>query len=155
MTNWFKSILPHVLIAALGSTAAIAQTMFKSTMPDGRVIFGDKAVDGAAKVEAIKPDTAKRGIQTLSTGEAAAVKQAEQERLKRERGDESVQAAEKTLRDAESALAKGEEPLPGERTGTAGGGSRLNDAYWQRQQKLKDDVERARAALEKSRAQPR
>ena len=155
MTNWFKTILPLVLIAALGSTAAIAQTMFKSTMPDGRVMFGDKPVDGAAKVEAIKPDTAKRGIQTLSTGEAAAVKQAEQERLKRERGSESVQAAEKALRDAEAALAKGEEPLPGERTGTAGGGSRLNDAYWTRQQKLKDDVDRARVALEKARAQPR
>ena len=144
-----------VVLSTLGGTAALAQTMFKSTMPDGRVIFGDKPVDGAAKVEALKPDTSKRGIHTLTPGEAAAVKQAEQERLKREAPDEKVRAAERALRDAETALAKGEEPLPGERTGTAGGGSRLNEAYWQRQQKLKDDVERARVGLEKARAQQR
>ena len=157
MTKRFTSVLLLAAFCALGGAAAVAQTMFKSTMPDGRVIFGDKPVDGATKIEAIKPDTAKRGIQTLSTGEAAAIKQAEQEKekLKRQRGDDSVQAAEKALRDAEAALAKGEEPLPGERTGTAGGGSRLNEAYWQRQQKLKDDVERARVALDKARGQIR
>jgi hypothetical protein len=149
------SIILLAVICALGGASVMAQQMFKSTMPDGRVIFGDKPVDGAAKVEPIKPDTAKRGIQTLTPGEAAAAKQAEQERLKRESAADTVRAAEQALRDAETALAKGEEPLPGERIGTAGGTSRLTDAYWKRQQQLKDDVGRARAALEKARAPSR
>jgi hypothetical protein len=155
MTQRLKSAFVLLVLCALGSTPIMAQTMFKSTMPDGRVIYSDKAAPGATKVESSKPDTSKKGIQTLSTGEAAAVKQMEQDRLKREGAGENVGAAEKALRDAEAALDAGKEPLPGERTGTAGGGSRLNDDYWKRQDKLKADVERARLALEKARAQPR
>jgi hypothetical protein len=136
------------------SSAAIgAQVLYKSTMPDGKVIYGDKPVPGAVKVEEQKPDTSKAGIQTTQPGDKSALKRMEQDRLKRERADEQVRSAEKALRDAEDALAKGEEPLPGERTGTAGKGSQLNEAYWKRQEKLKKDVERARLDLERVRAQ--
>jgi hypothetical protein len=137
------------------STAVGAQTLYKSTMPDGRVVYGDKPAPGAVKVEESKPDTSKTGTQTVAPGDAAALKKMEQERLKHERADDRVRAAEKALADAEAALAKGEEPLPGERTGTASGGSQLNEDYWKRQRKLKDDVDRARLALEKVRPQPR
>ena len=63
-----------------------------------------------------------------------------------------IRAAEKALQDAEAAQAAGVEPLPGERTGTAGGGSRLNEAYNERQQQLAAAVERARRDLEQARA---
>ena len=149
------SFFSCIVIGALMGPAMAAQMLYKSTMPDGRIIYGDKPVPGAAKVEESKPDTSKAGIQTVAPGDAAALKRMEQERLKHERADERVRTAEKALADAETALAKGEEPLPGERTGTAGGASQLNEAYWKRQKKLKDDVERARLALERTRAQPR
>lgn len=144
------------LICALaGSATSSAQTLYKSTMPDGRVIYGDKPAPGAARVEEQKPDTKKAGIQTLQQGEKEALRKIEQDRAKAERADDRLGAAEKALRDAEEALAKGEEPLPGERIGTAGGKSQLNELYWKRQQKLKDDVERARLNLERLRASPR
>ena len=148
------SLLYLPVICMLLSGAAIgAQVLYKSTMPDGKVIYGDKPVPGAVKVEEQKPDTSKGGIQTTQPGDKGTLKQMEQERLKRERAHDQVSAAEKALRDAEEALAKGDEPLPGERTGTAGKGSQLNEAYWTRQEKLKSDIERARANLERVRAQ--
>ena len=148
-----KSFLFLPAICALASAALCAQVLYKSTMPDGKVVYGDKPVPGAVKVEQQKPDTSKAGIQTTQPGDPAALKKMEQDRLKGERAGEQVRAAEKALRDAEEALAQGEEPLPGERTGTAGKGSQLNEAYWKRQENLKKDVERARLNLETARAQ--
>ena len=149
------TFLACMAIGALMGPAMAAQMLYKSTMPDGRIIYGDKPVPDAVKVEETKADTSKTGVQTVAPGDAAALKRMEQERLKRERADERVRAAEKALADAEAALAKGEEPHADERIGTAGKGSQLNEAYWKRQKKLKDDVENARANLEKARAQAR
>ena len=63
--------------------------------------------------------------------------------------------AEEAVRKAEAALANGKEPLPGERIGTAGGASRLNDAYWERQKKLKEDLVNARDNLNRLRIEER
>jgi hypothetical protein len=54
------------------------------------------------------------------------------------------------VRSAEAARDAGKEPLPGERIGTAGGGSRLTDAYLQRQKSLEENVEKARRSLEQA-----
>lgn len=140
-----------VICILASSAASAAQTLYKSTMPDGKVIYGDKPVPGAAKVEEQKPDTSKAGIQTIQPGDKAALKKIEQDRTKTQGTDARLAAAEKALRDAEEALVKGEEPLPGERTGTAGGKSQLNELYWKRQEKLKNDVDRARLNLERLR----
>jgi hypothetical protein len=56
------------------------------------------------------------------------------------------------LKNAEAARAAGKEPLPGERVGTAGGASRLSEAYFDRQRKLEADVEKARRELDKARS---
>ena len=42
----------------------------------------------------------------------------------------------------------GEEPLPGERLGTAGGNSRLTDAYFERQKGLEATVAAAKKRVE-------
>lgn len=147
-------ILPRMLwlVAILAAAPALAQVLYKSTMPDGRIVYGDKPAPGAAKVEERRPDTSKAGIVPPTAGETAVLKKLETERLGREAAGDRVQAAEKTLRDAEAARAAGKEPLAGERLGTAGGGSRLTDDYWARQKKLDDDVEKARSALENLRS---
>ena len=62
-----------------------------------------------------------------------------------------MQAAEEALRQAEAARAAGKEPLPGERVGTAGGASRLNDAYYARQKKLDEAVQNAQRNLDQLR----
>jgi hypothetical protein len=143
-----------IAIALLVQPSA-AQTVYKSTMPDGRVIFGDRPEAGAAKVESSEPDTSKRGVQFAPPG---AERKVEEMRTTRESGqakEDQLRQAEEAVRQAEVALANGKEPLPGERIGTAGGASRLNDAYWARQKKLKEDVVRARDNLNRLRIEDR
>ena len=147
-----------LLVLAVLAQAAVAQTLYKSTLPDGKVIYGDKPVSDAVKVEESKPDTSKKGVAPATTTtpavsrEAAALKQLEKDRAKREAADNKVQAAEKALRDAETAQAAGKEPLGTERQGTASGNQRFTDAYWERQKKLEQNVEQARRNLEQARA---
>ena len=147
-----------LLALAVLAQFAAAQTLYKSTLPDGKVIYGDKPVPGAVKVEETKPDTSKKGMAPATTTtpavsrEAAALKQLEQDRMKREAAGNKVQAAEKALRDAEAAQAAGKEPLGSERQGTVSGNQRFTDAYWERQKKLDQAVELARRNLEQARS---
>lgn len=147
-------ILPPVLwlIAALAAGPALAQVFYKSTMPDGRVVYGDKPAPGAVKVEETKPDISRQGIGGSATREAEALKAMQESRHKREAADTELRAAEDALRAAEARRAAGKDPLASERLGTAGGASRITDDYYKRQQKLDDDVEKARRALEKLRS---
>ena len=140
------------LAAALLLQPAVAQTLYKSTLPDGRIVYGDKPAPDAVKVEETRPDVSKGGIGGVTSREQDALKEMEKARLQREAGGDKVQAAEQALRNAEAARAAGKEPLPGERIGTAGGASRLNEAYDDRQRKLEEAVEKARRELEQARS---
>ena len=140
------------LAAALLLQPAVAQTLYKSTMPDGRIVYGDKPAPDAVKVEETRPDIKKGGLGGTTAREQEALKELEKTRLQREGGQEKVTAAEQTLRNAEAARAAGKEPLASERIGTAGGGSRITDAYYERQKKLDADVEQARRELDQARS---
>jgi hypothetical protein len=79
------------------------------------------------------------------------LEQAPQDRIARfGEADDAVRAAERHLAAAKASLDAGEVPLPGERTGLAGGGSRLNEAYWDRQAQLKRAVADAQAQLDRA-----
>jgi hypothetical protein len=67
--------------------------------------------------------------------------------------DAEVRAAAEALDTAKAQLAGGQEPLPGETTGIAKGGTRLNEAYWERQEQLKKAVDAAQARLDRAVAQ--
>lgn len=144
-----KRLIAAVVTLAVSCAAspALAQFTYKSTMPDGRVIYGDAPVPGAKKVEKTKHDTSDKGVRPPVAREAQVLKQLEAARAARDRPDRKQQA-EEALRKAEAALAAGKEPLPGERIGTAGGGSRLTEAYFARQKRLEATVEAARRELE-------
>jgi hypothetical protein len=64
--------------------------------------------------------------------------------------DSEIIRAEMLLEDARKRRDTGTEPLPGERTGTAAGTSRLNSAYEARQKALAHDVEQAENALKQA-----
>jgi Domain of unknown function (DUF4124) len=145
-----KAIL-SLLCGALLAFSAAAQVIYKSTMPDGKVVIGDKPAPGATKVEKSQPDTSKQGFVPPSKGEADALKKLEAARLKREAEQGKIDTAEKRLREAEAAKAAGAEPKENERQGTKGGNQRFTDAYWERQKKLDKDVEDARKGLEQTR----
>jgi len=63
---------------------------------------------------------------------------------------DEVRAAERNLAAANASLEAGREPLPGERTGLARGGSRLNESYWNRQRQLESVVADAQARLDRA-----
>jgi hypothetical protein len=126
--------------------------MYKSTMPDGQVIYGDKPAPGAAKVEPTKVAPATKGVIPPTPGETQVLRQLEADRARQDAAGGRMRALEKALADAEAALAAGKEPREGERIGTASGASRLTDAYWERQKALESAVEKARRDLEAARA---
>ena len=73
MKSRLTSMLPAVALA-LVSGAALAQFLYKSTMPDGKVIYGDAPTPGAVKVEKTRPDTSKKGISAATPKETEALR---------------------------------------------------------------------------------
>jgi len=147
-----STLLAGVALALLAISAA-AQTMYKSTLPDGRVVYGDKPDPAAVRVEPITPDTSKGGIGGVTTpGENQTLRQMQGARETREGAEARVQKAQKALEAAEAARTAGVEPLPGERIGTAGGASRLTESYDARQRQLEQAVEKARRDLDAARS---
>ena len=140
------------LAAALLLQPAVAQTLYKSTMPAGSVVYGDKPAPDAVKVDETRHDIKQGGIGGTTPREQEALKEFEKGRLQREGGQDKVTAAEQALRNAEAARAAGKEPLASERIGTAGGASRITDDYYARQKKLDDAVEEARRELDLARS---
>ena len=149
-----NTLISSFAVALLfGACAASAQQpVYKSTMPDGKIIYGEKPVPGAAKVDTIEPPPAKTGVSTGLTPEekaraAALTKQRQQAATAEAAKEDRLKQARNAVTQAETALAKGKEPLPGERIGLAGGGSRLTEAYFARQKALEEAVAKARKNL--------
>ena len=133
------------------ASGAYAQTMYKSTMPDGKVVYGEKPEPGAKHVDKVTPPPAKTGTTVLTPAERQKIDQ----RLKQQMAQDELQqrqleAAYQQLKKAEAAREAGKEPLPGERLGTATGASRLTDEYWARQKSLEAAVEAARKQVEQA-----
>lgn len=149
----FTRILVSGCLAAVALTTnpVSAQALHKSIMPDGSVVYGDRPEPGAAKVETSKPDTSKTGVQINPPGTQGTAEEGARVRQRTEVSGDRLRQAEERVRQAEAALANGKEPLPGERTGLAGGGSKLNDSYWERQKKLREDLVKARDELNRLR----
>ncbi len=155
------------IAAAVGfclSATATAQTLNKYVMPDGRVVYSDRPVPGGKLVREVAPPTPVDPA-ARSKAEEAAQRDREAVSASRERIDErnaqrdaqrkTVQQLRAELEEAKRNLEQGVEPLPGEHSGNVGGGSRLNQAYWSRQEANKNKVEAAQRALDQALAQQR
>lgn len=135
-----------ILIGTLFLTSAVfaAQTLYKSTMPDGKIVYGEAPVPGAKRVDTVEPPPAKTGITSATDAEKARAAQAAAKASAAAQPAFALNDARQALQKAEAARDAGKEPLPGERLGTAGGGSRLTDAYFERQKSLEVGVDAAR-----------
>ena len=123
-------------------TTAQAQTIYRSVMPDGKIVFGDKPAPGAkeSKPMALKPpNTATPG--PTSGGAPSARQQA----LDGAAGD--VNASQQNLERARAALEAGREPAADERIGTKSG-MRTTEAYDQRIKALEQEVNSAQKQLD-------
>jgi hypothetical protein len=153
-----------VLVAApavlLSAAPALAQTLYKYERPDGTIVYSDAPVKGARLLERLPAvpvpaepvPTAPAQVQAPapardeSTAEAPVPSRTE----KLDAADTEVRAALQALEVAKARLEQGAEPLPGERTATVFGTTRLNDGYFARQQALQQDLERANARLDEA-----
>jgi|SRR5688572_1564365 len=137
-----------MIALTLAACAAHAQGFYyQSTMPDGHIIVGDKPAPGAKEVKQIP----------LRAGNIAAPVKPPPQAGPAPGGDApqaadssvpDVRTAQQQLDAAKAAVEAGREPLPGERLGTAGGKSRLTDAYFERQKALAQAVATAQKRLD-------
>jgi hypothetical protein len=142
-----------VLVLALAAAgAADAQKIGRYVFPDGRVVYSDQPVPGAKLANEVAPPPppaapAREGrapAPVPGTDPAAARIQ------RRTEADAEFRAATEALERARAQLEAGIEPLPGERTGIAKGGSRLNEAYEARQAVNQKAVADAEARLQRA-----
>jgi hypothetical protein len=125
-----------VVLALAAANAADAQKIGRYVFPDGRVVYSDQPVPGAKLVNELAPPPPPSTSSPPPRESKAAAPGADPgaDRVRRlTETDAEVRAATEALERARAQLQAGIEPFPGERTGTAGGGSRLNEAYDARQ----------------------
>lgn len=139
------------LVLLLSAAGASAQVVYKSTLPDGKVIYGEKPDPRATRVDKIEPPPAKTGTTIITPEEVARAERLAKERAAADAGKQGgTDEARKQLQKAQAARDAGKEPLPGERIGTAGGASRLTDDYHARQKALEESVAAARKRLDEA-----
>ncbi len=146
-----------ILLIATG--VAGAQAIKKYVTPDGRVIYSDVPIPDAREVGRVGPappvdPEARRQAEEAARASAERAQEATQRSQDAGARQERIRQAEQRLEEAKAALASGKEPLPGERIGTAGGASRLTEAYFKRQAANERAVENAQKALEAALAAP-
>ncbi len=143
-----------------------ATTLYRQITPDGRVIYSDKPIKGAKLDDTltIDPESNGKSWKSESGKRPNPPLRAERTPIQRvptipplskrktlDQAEADVIKSEMLLEDAKKRQQAGVEPLPGERTGNARGGSRLNEQYEMRQKALAQEVAEAEAMLQRSR----
>ena len=132
---------------AFAALTAHGQAVFRSVMPDGRIIYGDKPAPGASEAKEVtlpKPNI----IAPVSTKPAPATKPKD---AGAEAATDPVKSAQQRLDAAKAALEAGREEKEGDRIGTVKGTARLTEAYYQRVKALEDAVAAAQKQLDDAR----
>jgi Domain of unknown function (DUF4124) len=133
-----RSRLLFLALALAAATAVDAQKIGRYVFPDGRVVYSDQPVPGAKLVEELAPPPPASAPPPAPSREGKAAAPSDRPGVDRtarlREANAELQSATQALERARAQLEAGIEPLPGERTGTASGGSRLNEAYQARQE---------------------
>ena len=146
-----QAVLLFVLVFA--ALTAHGQAVYRSVMPDGRIIYGDKPAPGASEAKEVtvsKPNI----IAPVSTKPPPAkdAPPAKPKDAGAGAGTDTVASAQQRLDAAKAALEAGREDQEGDRIGTARkGASQRNDAYYRRVKELEDAVAAAQKQLDDAR----
>lgn len=158
----FRNVLTLVARSALiacAATAVQAQQLYKNVMPDGRIIYTDAPLPGAAQTKALEAPPPPSPVQRESAQRRAEEDKRKRDELENRLGDrrkamaeaeDRVARARQNLERAQTALEQGRAPLPGETIGTAGGGVRPTDEYLRRITQMERDVEFAKLAVDEA-----
>lgn len=155
MTSTLKFASVAAMLLLVSAPLAQAQVAKKYVTPDGKIIYSDVPVPGAREAgEVVLP----RRLDPQGSAEETTSRDAQRARETEKRANEDaareerIRQIEGQLEAAREVLANAKEPLPGERIGTAGGNSRLTDAYFARQEANQRAVTQAQAQLDAARA---
>lgn len=146
--------LRRAAAAVLGLTAAFMaaadpQTLYKSVLPNGEVVYADLPQLGAKRtvelsVEPHPPDVraTQAAQRDLAAMRAQLLRDADARSARGQQLDRDIASVSGQLRDAQTRQEQGRAVQEGDRQGR-----RLAGPFWQRQQMLQDEVQRARQAL--------
>jgi len=152
-----KIVCTAASLVLLAIASAQAQEIKKYITPDGKIIYSDEPIPGAreggsvAAPPPVDPEARERA-QEEARENARRAEESSQRAEEASAGQADLASAEVRLQKAVEALEAGKEPLPGERRGTAGGASRLTDAYFNRQRANEQAVRDAQQELDAARA---
>jgi hypothetical protein len=153
MMSRFCVLFTACLLLAAGPVGA--QQVYKSTMPDGKVIYGPEPEPGAKKVDKVTTKTQDAGVRISTPEQKRNLEQREaQQQAQSTRREAELSDLKRALQEAEAAREAGREPHDGDFIGNAGGGMRLTDAYLERQKTLEAAVQDARKRLEAAQRAP-
>ena len=144
-----KGIAALLLAASTGLAAG--ETIYKYERADGRIVYSDAPEKGGKLVERLDfpaPPPARAAARGEPRAGLSELAETRSEQL--DAADARIREAAQALQTAEARQQQGAEPLPGERLGKVGGGSRLAPSYFSRQQDDAADVDAARANLEEA-----
>jgi hypothetical protein len=153
-----------IAIACVLPCLAFAQSIYKVQMPDGSIMFTDTPPPGAKVLEEREVKSTPRPSARTATPTSGAARQplpgalgepvpaAAPKARPIDAAMQEIDAAERALQVAKRRLELGREPLPGERLGLAGGGSRLSPEYEARVAGLEREVSDAESRLTKAHA---
>jgi hypothetical protein len=130
-----------LLVSALCATAQ-AQTIYRSVMPDGKIVFGDKPAPGAKESKPVAQRPPNISVPGPTSGGEVSPRQ---QTLEATTND--VNAAQQNLDRARAALEAGREPSADEHIGTKTG-MRTTEAYDQRIRGLEQDLATAQRQLD-------
>jgi len=141
-------VLGTVLLLA---GTAQAETIYKYKGPDGVMVYSTtrpKNTPILAEMDSAALSNDQRTIyhSQAAAGQSGAAADAHLQRIAE--ADANVTRAQQNLKNAQDALERGREPLPGEHIGTVSGYSRLNDTYEQRIAALESAVTLAQQQLD-------
>ena len=144
-----------LIVLALAATAALAQVIFRSEMPDGRIIYGDKPPPGAKETKQV-PVSKPNIVAPVATPQESANAEAQfQNRTAAAAAAERVRNSERALEQAKANLESGRELQENDRTGIARkGGTQINENFAARVKALEDAVTAAQKNLDDARAAP-
>jgi hypothetical protein len=155
-------VLTACLIGLIGAPLiALGATIYKVELPDGSILFTDSPPPGAKILEERETKSAGRPAPPRSVAGGQAPTPATgippgstvvplKGPATLEAAMAEINAAERELAVARRKLELGREPLPGERLGLKGGGSRLSPEYEARVGDLEKEVSAAEARLKRA-----
>lgn len=139
-----------LFIFAAGLTVAAEQhTLFRSVLPSGEVVDSELPAPGAKRAEKVAvepyppdPPATQKGEWELTAVRKGLLRDADAHAARRQQLDNDIADASVRLQDAQARREQGRAVREGDRQGR-----RLIAPFWQRQQSLETDVQRARQAL--------